>query len=295
MLTGIYAPIYNDYSDPARLVELAVTAEAAGFDGFFIYDHLAIEPDGALAVADATIVLGAVAQATDTLKIGPMITPLARRRPWKVAKELATLDQLSDGRVVFGVGLGEPADVEFATFNEDSSAKGRAERVDEGLDLLDKFLQGERVKHAGTNYQVNGITLLPRTTQRPRPPFWVAASLPARAGLRRAARWDGCFPIKVPEVIQTGTFTSTSWDQWWLSPEEHATAAGIIAEERGSLDDFALVATGSTADEDYAAASAKLAAYATAGATWWFEWIDDNANSFDRTLKHIKRGPARLR
>jgi alkanesulfonate monooxygenase SsuD/methylene tetrahydromethanopterin reductase-like flavin-dependent oxidoreductase (luciferase family) len=192
MLTGIYVPIYNDYSDPARLVKLATTAESAGFDGFFIYDHLAIEPDGALEVADATIVVAAAAQATSTIKLGPMITPLARRRPWKVAKELATLDHLSEGRVIFGVGLGEPAEVEFATFDEDATAKGRAERVDEGLDLLDSFLRGQRVKHFGKHYKVDGITLLPRCLQQPRPPIWVAAALPAPAGLRRVARWGGC-------------------------------------------------------------------------------------------------------
>ena len=191
---------------------------------------------------------------------------------------------------MFGVGLGEPAEIEFAAFNEDSSAKGRAERVDEGLDLLDKFLRGESVHHTGKHYHVGGITLLPRTPQRPRPPIWVAAALPARAGLRRAARWEGCFPIKVPEVIQTGTFESASWDQWWLSPEELADAAGTIAEERGNLHHFALVATGSTADDDQGMASAKLADYAAAGANWWFEWIDDSSNSFEQTIEHIKRG-----
>jgi hypothetical protein len=220
-----------------------------------------------------------------------MITPLARRRPWKVAKEMATLDQLSRGRVVFGVGLGEPADTEFAIFNEDSSAKGRAERVDEGLQLLDKFLRGERVTHTGKHYNISGITLLPRTSQQPRPPIWVAAALPARAGLRRAARWEGCFPIKVPDVIQAGTVSSASWDQWWLSSEELADAASTIVKQRGDLHDYALVATGSTAEDDQQAASAKLADYAAAGANWWLEWIDDKANSFDTTLDLIKRGP----
>jgi len=294
MLTAIYAPIYNDYGDPARLVELAVTAEAAGFDGFFIYDHIAIEAGGEFPVADATIVLGATAQATTTIKIGPMITPLARRRPWKVAKEIATLDQLSDGRVVFGVGLGEPAEVEFGAFNEDSSAKGRAERVDEGLDLLDQFLRGENVNHTGKHYHVDSITLLPRTPQQPRPPIWVAAALPARAGLRRAARWEGCFPIKVPEVIQAGTFESASWDQYWLSPEELKDAARTIVEQRGNLHDFALVATGSTAEDVRGTASARLADYGKAGANWWFEWIDDSSNSFEQTIEHIKRGPPKL-
>jgi hypothetical protein len=101
----------------------------------------------------------------------------------------------------------------------------------------------------------------------------------------------GLFPIKVPEVIQTGTFSSASWDQWWLSPDELADAAATIVGERGNLDEYALVATGSTAEDDQQAASKKLADYAAAGANWWLEWIDDEPNSFDRTLDLIKRGP----
>ena len=81
MRTAVYAPIYHDYSDPSKLVALAVAAEKAGFDGFFIWDHLAIERDGVLAMTDATVALGAIAQATSTITIGPMITPLVRRLP----------------------------------------------------------------------------------------------------------------------------------------------------------------------------------------------------------------------
>ena len=107
MRFGLYFPIFNDFHDPTVLVDLAVRAEAAGFDGFFIWDHLAIVPDGSLALTDATVTLGAIAQATSSILFGPMITPLARRRPGKVAREVAALDQLSNGRVIFGVGIGE--------------------------------------------------------------------------------------------------------------------------------------------------------------------------------------------
>ena len=290
MLTGVYAPIFNDYSDPERLIELAIAAEQAGYDGFYIWDHLAIDPSGALELADATVVLAAIAQATSTLKLGPMITPLARRRPWKVAKELATLDKLSHGRVVFGVGLGEPAEVEFGAFAEDATAKGRAERLDEGLDLVSQFMRGERVDHHGKHYNVDNVALRPQSLQQPRPQFWVAASLPARAGLRRAARWDGCFPIKVPDVIRGGTVTMTSWDKWWLSPEGIAEAASIVSEQRGDLDNYAMVATGSTLDDNAQSSAKKLASYAAAGANWWLEWVDEKPGTFDRTLELIKRG-----
>jgi alkanesulfonate monooxygenase SsuD/methylene tetrahydromethanopterin reductase-like flavin-dependent oxidoreductase (luciferase family) len=291
VFTGIYAPIYNDYGDPSRLVTLAQTAESAGFDGFFVWDHLAIESEGELELADATVVLAAVAQATSTIKIGPLITPLARRRPWKVAKEIATLDHLSGGRFVFGVGLGEPAEVEFAAFGEDASAKGRAERVDEGLALIERFLHGETVNHVGKHYQVTGTTLLPRPLQQPRPPVWVAASLPHRAGLRRAAKWEGCFPIKIPEVLRANPLAAASWDQFWLTPDEFADARRTIAGMRDSLDDYAMAATGSTADDDRIAAQQKVEAYAAAGANWWLEWIDDSPNTFEQTLELVCRGP----
>ena len=293
MRSAIYAPIYGDYGeDPMRLITLAEAAENAGYDGFFIWDHLALEPDGQLEIVDATIILGALAAATSTIKLGPLITPLARRRPWKVSKEVATLDRLSNGRLVFGVGLGEPAELEFGAFGEDTSGRGRAERLDEGLDLLDQFLSGKAVTYHGKHYTISNASLMPPPLQQPRPPIWIAASLPARAGLRRAVKWDGCFPVKVPKSIVAGEVTSVPWDQWWVSPQDFADVVATIKQSRGELDNYALVATGLTEHDDRNTANAKLAAYAAAGATWWLEWIDDSVGSFERTLEFVRRGPA---
>ncbi|MGE3774948.1 MAG: LLM class flavin-dependent oxidoreductase [Gammaproteobacteria bacterium] len=293
MQSAVYAPVFNDYGEPARLVELARTAERAGYDAIFIWDHLAIEPSGMLEIVDATVVLGAIAQATERIRFGAMITPLARRRPWKLAKELNTLDRLSRGRVMLGVGLGEPAAVEFGSFGEDASATGRAQRLDEGLAVLDPLLRGATVIHRGRHYTVTNATLAPPSLQRPRVPIWVAAALPARAGLRRAARWDGCFPIKVPAAIAEGTLTQAAWPEWWLSPAETAEALGFVQSQRSANGPYAFTATGSVAHESAAAASARLREYRDAGANWWLEWIDDAPGSYESTLRAIARGAPR--
>ncbi len=287
MYTAVYAPIFNDYSDPARLVSLAVAAENAGYDGFFIWDHLAIVPDGSLALLDAMTVLGAIAQATQRLKFGPMITPLARRRPWKLAKELVTLDQLSQGRVIFGAGLGEPAEVEFSRFGEDPTA--RAARLDEGLFVLQQLLSGAPLDHRGTHYQVRDMCLQPPPFNRREIPIWIAAALPATAGLRRAARWHGVFPLRLPETLAHGDVTTVPWPEWWLSPDELRAALARV-NEFGANKTCDAVACGRISARAGRDARAEMRRYAAAGATWWFEWIDDAPGSFDTTLAAIARG-----
>lgn len=291
MKYGVYAPIFNDYGSPARLVELAVTAEAAGYDGFFIWDHLAIEPGGQLAVVDATVILGAIAQATQRIRLGALITPLARRRPWKFAKELVTLDHLSDGRVIAGVGLGEPAEVEFTAFGEDGSGRVRAARLDEGLAILEPLLRGEHVDHAGPYYTIRHARLAPAPVQVPRMPIWVAATLPAKAGVRRAARWDGVVPVRLPRRRKAEVAGATDWSEWWLDAAEFATLVNDVEALRTTTVPFDFVASGRVAHCTEAAALALVAGYAEAGATWWLEWVDEAPGTADATLAAIRRGP----
>ncbi len=294
MQYAVYAPTFNDYGEPARLVELAVAAERAGYDGFFIWDHLALEPEGRIEIVDATVMLGALAQATTRLRLGAMITPLARRRPWKVAKEMATLDRLSGGRMTFGVGLGEPAGVEFEAFGEDGSARTRAARLDEGLALFDALVRGERVNHRGPHYHLQDAQLAPRATQQPRMPIWVAASLPARAGVRRAARWDGIFPVCVPQSILDGApVTALDWREWWLSPADIGALTTEIQALRSSETVFDVAASGRVCGLPAAQAHAVTAAFAAAGATWFCEWVDEAPGTFAATLAAIERGPPR--
>jgi alkanesulfonate monooxygenase SsuD/methylene tetrahydromethanopterin reductase-like flavin-dependent oxidoreductase (luciferase family) len=176
--------------DPAAVVELAVAAERAGWHGFFLWDHINAMPGW----HDPWVLLGAMAARTTAVRLGTLVTPVPRRRPWKLAKEVVTLDHLSSGRAVLGVGLGLPAETEYAAFGEPAGTAERAAMLDEALPLLDSFLRGERVDHDGTHYQVHAA-LGPAAVQRPRPPIWVAATLPSQGPVARARRWDGIFPL----------------------------------------------------------------------------------------------------
>jgi alkanesulfonate monooxygenase SsuD/methylene tetrahydromethanopterin reductase-like flavin-dependent oxidoreductase (luciferase family) len=189
-----YGVCVPPFTDAAALIDLALTAERSGWDGFFLWDHLHWRRDRAMDVFDPWVLLGAVAAATQQLRIGALVTPVSRRRPWKLAKEIVTLDHLSRGRVVVGAGLGAPDEDDFAAFGEDPDRRVRAEQLDEGLDLLDRFLRGGPVSHTGRHYRVDAH-LRPSAVRQPRPPIWLAAVAPHRRPLRRALRWDGVVPI----------------------------------------------------------------------------------------------------
>lgn len=181
---GIDIAPFDDLAEPARVVDLAVAAEERGWDGFFVWDHLIHRPP-VRAAADPWVTLAAVATRTQRLRIGPMVTPVARRRPHQLAKETVTLDRLSEGRLVLGVGLGADSTGEFdpARFGEEGDPRARARLLDDGLERLLGYWDG-------------GLEPVP--VQRPRIPVWVAARYPNRRPLARAARYDGCFPIDLP-------------------------------------------------------------------------------------------------
>jgi alkanesulfonate monooxygenase SsuD/methylene tetrahydromethanopterin reductase-like flavin-dependent oxidoreductase (luciferase family) len=173
---------FNELADPRVVARLASRAEERGWDGFFVWDHIVYSPP-VRAVADPWVTLAAVACTTSRVRIGPMVTPLSRRRVHKVARETATLDLLSSGRLIFGVGLGSTRHGELEEFGEVTDARERARLLDEGLDALDRYWAGE---------------FEPVPVQRPRPPVWVAGVWPNRRPVRRALRWDGLFPIDLP-------------------------------------------------------------------------------------------------
>ncbi len=172
----------------------------SGWDGVFLWDHLQVFPDRQLDWLDPWVLLGAIATATERVRIGTMVTPISRRRPWKLAKEVITLDHLSRGRVILGIGLGPPEEEEFTAFGEAADIRERAARTDEGLEILDLLLRGEPVEHSSDRYQVHAH-LHPGSVQSPRVPIWTAATPPHRKPLERAARWDGVFC----NLVSTGT------------------------------------------------------------------------------------------
>ncbi len=258
MRRALAAPCFAD--DPQELVELGVAAETAGFDGFFMWDHLMFANDGdGPSIVDPWLVLALIAARTQRVKIGTMITPISRRRPAVLARQTATLDLISHGRLILGVGIGSPAQGDFGMFGDETDPVVRAEMLDEGMAVLDALWSGERVDFHGRHYTVDGARFRPRPAQRARIPMWVGGTLPLRKPMSRAARWDGAVPI--------------TWADGRLSRPSVAQIAGVrdqVLARRGHLDGFDLAVWAEVAD-DPAAVAAELPAYAEAGATWWIE------------------------
>src|SRR5919198_2152054 len=188
-------PLFDALADPALVAGLAAEAEEAGWHGVFVWDHVRWR-EPVVDVADPWITLTAIAAATERVRLGPMVTPLARRRPVKVARETATLDRLSDGRLTLGVGLGSDRfGSEYSITGEELDERRRARMLDESLEILTAAWSGEPVHHGGEHYTVDGVRFLPRPVQRPRVPVWVAGYLGKQKPLRRAAQYDGFFPV----------------------------------------------------------------------------------------------------
>jgi alkanesulfonate monooxygenase SsuD/methylene tetrahydromethanopterin reductase-like flavin-dependent oxidoreductase (luciferase family) len=177
---GLYLAPFDALADPGLLANLARRAESRGWEGLFLWDRVVYPPESR-PVADPWVALCAIACATETIRLGPMITPLSRRRVQKVARETVSLDLLSRGRLTLGVGLGNVQDLE--PFGEAVDPRERARVLDEGLSRLNELWCG-------------GFRPLP--VQRPRIPVWVAANWPHRRPVERASRWDGLFPIDLP-------------------------------------------------------------------------------------------------
>jgi alkanesulfonate monooxygenase SsuD/methylene tetrahydromethanopterin reductase-like flavin-dependent oxidoreductase (luciferase family) len=253
-----YGLSFPNVGPATDLVRLAVAAEANGWDGVFLWDHLHLRRELRLDIVDPWVMLGAFAQATDRVRLGALVTPLARRRPWKMAKEVVTLDHLSGGRAVVGVGLGEPPDDDFAAFGDASDARERAALLDDGLAVLAGLLTGEPFVHDGPLYKVDAA-FLPAPVQRPRPPIWVAGIHPHRRPFERAKRWDGVMPISATEL---------------MTPEQVAEVVAIT----GQRDGFDVVVT---PDFDHSAAE-----FADAGATWLVSsappWLDGWRDMLDK-------------
>lgn len=190
MRFALNAPNFGPYADVAAMVELARVAEQSGWDGLFVWDHVTWQRSQPQPIADPWVLLTAIALATTRLRLGTMVTPVARRRPTKLARETTTLDHVSNGRLTLGVGLGSPLTDELTAVGEPSDPKLLAKRLDEGLEILAAAWSGDPVTYRGQTQRVDGVTFLPRPVQRPRIPIWVGGTWPRRAPLRRALRWD---------------------------------------------------------------------------------------------------------
>jgi len=228
MKIALSLPPFGELADPSVLVDIAVAAEEQGFDGVFLWDHVYRPSADPREMLDPWVVLGAQSLATNAIRLGPMVTPLTRRRPIKLAREVLTVDHLSKGRLTLGLGLGVDSGGELTRFGEIVDAKQRGDRLDEGIELLLAFWTGQEVDHRGQAFVADGVTVLPRPAQAPRPPLWFAArGGSAKRPLRRAARFDGLVPIELEDV------------------DHLSRMLDVIIDERGSLDGFdTMVGTG---------------------------------------------------
>ena len=263
-------------SDPRVAVAWAQAAEAAGWDAFFTWD--------AVWGTDPWVTLGACAMRTERVRLGTLITPVSRRRPWKLAAEIATLDQLSNGRAVLAAGLGA-LDTGFANFGEATDRKERAERLDEGLEIMHGLWQGQPFSFAGKHYQITPSAFPPPQppVQQPRPPIWVVGAWPRPLSVARALRWDGLLPNKLSAAGKFETMTAGDLRALKAHVDEHrapGTPFDIIMEgvTPGDRDDRGAEVVGPLAE---------------AGATWWIEsqWSTPEP---EQVLARLKQGPPRL-
>ena len=262
-------------------VNIAREAEAAGWDGVFSFDAIAIDRGD---VFDPWVVLGAMATVTERVTLGAMVFSLPRRRPWKVARETITIDNLSNGRFVLPVGLGGSWDGGYSRVStEDPSRRVRAEKLDEALEILELCWSGETVSYHGTHYQMEDLRFHPRPVQRPRIPVWVVGVWPFGQSLSRAARWDG---VIVAEVSKESVVEK-------VPPGTVAGMAAWMVEHREASGPLDIVIEGVTSGTDHASDRAFLEPMAEAGATWFIEsrWEDETATSL---LDRIRLGPPHI-
>ena len=279
MKYGLVLPLSGIGGDLDRLVAYAHVAEEEGWDGVFLEDYLIYW--GAQGMTyDPWLALTAIALRTQRVRLGTTVTPLPSRLPWQLARQAITLDHLSHGRLILGVGLGDAQDLHFG---EVADLKQRAVMLDEGLDLLVGLMSGKPFSYQGTSYQVNGVTFLPGPVQQPRIPIWLGGFWPRKAPALRAARWDGFCPAKVPDEQGDGS----------IKPADIQAIKTFIAAHRSSTAPFDLAAGGRSPADDPGKARAHLESYREAGATWWIEFVLPDPGEEEQALTRIKQGPPR--
>lgn len=259
--------------DPRMIANLAAEAEAEGWDGVFYWDGIAI---GEMETYDTWVVLAAMAMRTERVRLGAIVTPPSRRRPWKLARETMTLDRLSGGRLVVPVGLGALDDGAFGNVGEPTDARTRAELLDESLEILQGLWSGEPFGFEGRHYHFGPMTFRPTPVQRPRIPIWVVGAWPHERSMRRVLRFDGIVTqADGPEVIR-------------------AIAEYVARERDTKVGDrpFEIVAQGRTTT-DAADAAAVVQPFAKAGATWWID-ADWEGATVESLRRRIQAGPPRV-
>jgi alkanesulfonate monooxygenase SsuD/methylene tetrahydromethanopterin reductase-like flavin-dependent oxidoreductase (luciferase family) len=277
MKYGYYAPNVGCCGDAAVLADLAAESETSGWDGFFIWDHM--QWPGMEPAVDPWVALAAIALRTEKIAIGPLITPLPRRDIAKLARETVSIDRLSGGRLILGVGLGHEGFPEWSGFGHEQNARTRGAMLDEGLGVLDALWSGKAVNHQGPHYKCICDGFAP-PVQKPRIPVWIAGLWPGTKPFRRAAKWDGVTPM-----------SKTALEGGPLSPDDITDIKNFIRSEGNSRDDFDIVTYGSTAGPGD---TSVVSEYAAAGATWWVEMAATFEPTLDQISTRIRQGPPKV-
>jgi alkanesulfonate monooxygenase SsuD/methylene tetrahydromethanopterin reductase-like flavin-dependent oxidoreductase (luciferase family) len=263
------------FGDARTAADLAHEAEQAGWDGFFV-----LEPVWGV---DAWVALTAAAMRTERIRLGPVLTPLSRRRPWKLANETATLDNLSNGRVILSVGLGDVDELE--PFSEVIDRKTRAELLDEGLEILTGLWRGQPFSYDGKHYTIKTRFSSPLSSmQQPRIPIWVVGAWPSKKSMQRALRYDGL----LPQVLKPANGTRRVAQK--VDPDDLRAIREYIAANRTDSRPFDIVIEGDTPGDNRQEAARVVAQWAEAGATWWLEAPWD-AETHDQVRERIRQGP----
>jgi hypothetical protein len=273
--------------DTQSIPELAIEAEAAGWDGIFIPDCISIETEQFPASPwyDPWILLAVMAVRTRHIRIGTMLSAPSRRRPWKLARETVTLDHLSNGRLVLAVGLGAAGDdTGFYKVGEAMDIKIRAQLLDESLEILTGLWSGQPFSYDGKHYHVQAMTLLPPPVQSPRIPIWVVGAWPRMKSMRRVLRYDGLLPAK---KAGDGSFAQ-------VTPADIRVMKAFVDEQRALTTPFDIVWEGETPGYDHEQAAAIVRPWVEAGITWWLEARWGDGVTTDDVRTRIKQGPPRI-
>jgi alkanesulfonate monooxygenase SsuD/methylene tetrahydromethanopterin reductase-like flavin-dependent oxidoreductase (luciferase family) len=273
------------YADTREFADLAVLGEQHGWDGIFTWETLY--------GVDAWVTLGAAAMVTERIRLGTLLTPAARHRPWDLASRVGTVDRLSRGRVIMGAGLGALHEGWLA-FEADEGRKVRAEKLDEVLAIYDGLLRGQPFSFEGKHYSAKptDFMLPPPPVQQPHPPVWVVgAYLPDRQrqrSLERAARWDGLLPAVADKAATPGEppYTPDSFG-------EVVKRVRALREDTGlPWEGYDVVVEGDSSRE-FVSLEGEPADWERAGATWWVEswWgIEPGAGGLEEVRRRIEAG-----
>jgi alkanesulfonate monooxygenase SsuD/methylene tetrahydromethanopterin reductase-like flavin-dependent oxidoreductase (luciferase family) len=273
---GLYVPNFGRACSPQALVQFAAEAEDHGWDGFFLWDSICGE-DRRLPTVDAFTTLAAMASNTKRIRLGTTVTALARLRPWRVARETATIDHLSNGRLTLGVGLGFPPNQEFERFGENPNDKVRAAKLDEALDILVGLWSGRPFAYRGKQFTVKRTQFYPPSRQRPRIPIWVGGFWPRKQPFKRAAKWDGAIPLILPMKLPQA--------------KDLHKILNYIRRYRTSKMPFDIVKIGWTSGALRKKDVEKMALLEEAGMTWWLESLYGMTNYPEKMLRRIRAGP----